>query len=294
MKITNILNLPQPIYDAIVNKPYTKGQADYSITQLAKPPRATALESQHYDELEQDVSDMIWSLIGTCAHEILDRAEAEAIPRDRMYMKLQGKTISGANDRFIVKDGLLQDYKVTSVWKAKKGMDKDWTAQLNGYVMLLKHAGYEVRKAQIVAILRDWSKPEAAINFNYPPHQIMILDAPIWPFERTTDYFCNRIMEHELAKKHLPLCTDEERWKGEDVFAVKKHGAQKAYKVYDTIEAARYTAEELTARGKGTYVVEERLAASKRCAHYCLASKFCEQYKAEQCKNLEKSQDVTS
>lgn len=277
MKYTNYSELPQPIADRIANPSYTKGHADYSITQLLKPPRATALEYQHRDELEMDVSDGIWALLGTLMHELLDRAETESIPRDRMYTELAGKIVSGATDRFVLKNGLLQDYKLTSVWKVKhslKEFDEDWAAQLNGYALLLNVAGINVQKAEIVAVMRDWHKSKAIESEFYPQRQVLRLPAPLWSFEATKAFFEYRVRLHEKAKQVLPLCTPEERWASADSWAVHKGNAARAVKLYDNESDAKNHAE---SSGE-PYTVKHRPGESKRCGQYCLASKFCSQY----------------
>lgn len=282
MKITNKLNLPQPLVDAVLFKPYSKGKSDYSITQLLKPPRATALEKAHWESLEQDVSEMIWLLIGICVHEILDRAEKEALPRDRLFTEFAGKIVSGANDRFVVKGGVLQDYKVTSSWKVKKGMDLDWAAQLNGYVYLLAQLGHEVKKAEIVAICRDWNRKEAEKSFTmgtgYPPLQIAVIEGPIWPLEQTKAFFEERVRLHEAALSELPLCSDDERWATPDTFAVYKDGnTSRAAKVLDSEEMAKRWIDDFGKEG-ANYEIVKRHGESKRCG-YCLARQVCTQYK---------------
>lgn len=284
MKITNNSDLPQPLVSAVTNDKYSKGDSDYSITQLLKPPRATALEALHKDELEVDAADLIWSLLGTLTHEILDRAEEESIPRDRLYMWLAGKKVSGATDRFVLKDGLLQDWKVTSVWKVKKSLkefDLEWAAQLNGYIMLLDAAGYKVTKAQIVPIMRDWSKPQAGRDEYYPQQQALKLNSPIWDVEYTKNYFSALVVAHELAKKTLPLCTNQQRWMADESWAAIKGNNKKAARLfYSPEEAYAYCQDE---KRLGFYSVVHRLGTPKRCESYCLASRFCSQYLEEAC-----------
>lgn len=284
MKITNHSDLPQPLVSAVSNDRYSRGDSDYSITQLLKPPRATALEHLHASELEVDAADLIWSLLGTLAHEILDRAEEEAIPRDRLYMWLAGKKISGATDRFVLRDGLLQDWKVTSVWKVKKALketDLEWSAQLNGYAMLLAEHGYEVKKAQIVPIMRDWSKPQAGRDEYYPQRQALKIDFPLWDLNYTKDYFSYLVERHEVAKKQLPRCTNEQRWLADEAWAVHKGANKKASRVFYTPEEAyAYCQEE---DRSSIYSVVHRPGTPKRCESYCLASRFCAQYLEEAC-----------
>lgn len=96
------MNLPQPIVDAVANDDYSRGNSDISVTQLISPPRMTALVREHWDTLEEDVSDRIFSLFGKAVHTILERAERVAIAEQRLYMKVGDWTVSGAMDRISI------------------------------------------------------------------------------------------------------------------------------------------------------------------------------------------------
>jgi hypothetical protein len=74
MRWTNKYDLPDPIVRAVVFDPYTKGASDFSATELAKPPRLRTLSMKHRDELTEDVSDRLWSLLGQLGHLLLERA----------------------------------------------------------------------------------------------------------------------------------------------------------------------------------------------------------------------------
>ena len=73
MKITNVLNLPQPIVDAVQNDPYDSGESDISVTRLISPPRQVALANEHGRKLTEDCADRLFSLMGQAMHHILER-----------------------------------------------------------------------------------------------------------------------------------------------------------------------------------------------------------------------------
>lgn len=272
MKLTNLFNLPQPIYDAVANDPYTKGDSDYSITGLMKPPRMVALEKAHWNEIEEDASDRIFSLLGQAVHTILERSERIAIAEKRLYASIDGVRISGQTDRIVVLDRLVQDYKVTSVWKILKGEYEDWAAQQNAYRWLLKENGYDIEALQIVAILRDWSKRKARTEDKYPVAQIAVVELPVWPLERTREMLRLQIAQHEAAKVNLPLCTPEEKWQDPGTWAVMKPGAKRATKLCSTLEEAeRYAC-------GGSFEITRRISDPRRCFDYCRVAKFCEQH----------------
>lgn len=278
MILTNKFNLPQPFVDAILNDEYDKGDAYKSISGLLKPPKASAIEEKHFHEIEQDVIDHTFALLGKVAHGILERAEKSALTEQRLYGEINKVRYSGKFDRFHFASKHLLDWKVTSVWKATHGLPKDFEEQTNCYVELIRANNYDVDKVQIVMILRDWSKMQALRDRGkgYPQSQVVVMDVPIWPREKTQAFLCGRIKAHKAAEIVLPECTPEERWAKPATFAVKKIGGKSAIKfgVYESKELA-----EARLKNEGVnYFIEERPGASNRCEFYCSANKWCEQY----------------
>ena len=99
MKLTNKHNLPEAIYNAVKNDPYRK-QGHITVTTLINPPRIRALEQRHADELEEDVSDRLWSLLGQAVHVVLERAGADnVLQEERLGTQVNGWTLTGQFDR---------------------------------------------------------------------------------------------------------------------------------------------------------------------------------------------------
>lgn len=211
MKWTNRANLPQPLVTAIQDDPYSKGDCDYSVSELLSPPRISALKKKYESELEEDVIDYMWVLLGKSVHTILERANHTGIAERRLYGEVSGKLIGGGMD-IVHKGGLLQDYKITNTFKVKLKEFKDWEAQLNSYNFLLSLHNEPINTMEIVAILRDWVKSFAKKDPKYPRAQVMIIPIPIWPLEKTKAYLEERIRMHEEAKYRLPECSLEDRW----------------------------------------------------------------------------------
>ena len=174
MHITNNANLPAAIVRAVVNDPYDAGACDISVTRLIGPPQIRVLEREHAEELTEDASDRIWSLIGQIGHGILERAEvlanAGAIAERRLFADIAGWRISGQFDRMTIDDdGTLSDYKFTSVWAVADGAKPEWEAQLNILRWLAERNGYPpIRRLLLVAILRDWSRGQGAPRRRLP------------------------------------------------------------------------------------------------------------------------------
>lgn len=283
MKLTNKLGLPQPIVKAVSNDGYNSGDCDISVTSLLKPPQLRALELRHAEDLEEDVSDRIWSLLGQVVHGILERAEETAIAEERLYIDVEGWKVGGQMDRFLLKEGLLQDYKFVTVYKVRDGVPEEYAKQLNIYAHILRKNGKKVAKLQIVAILRDWSKNQYAREGDpYPAQQVVLLDVPIIPDEEVAAYIKERVLAHKeaasLPSDQLPECSAEDRWAKDDVWAIMKRGNKKAVRLCNNKEAANVA---LETAGAGHYI-QFRQGESIRCKSYCAAAPFCSQFKKMQ------------
>lgn len=274
MKITNKLQLPEAIVDAIKNDAYSRGDADMSVTGLLRPPRLAVLEERHENEITEDVSERVWSLFGQSIHTILERANRTAIAERRLSIEVEGWKISGGMDVYKEK-GILIDYKVTSVWKVLKGDLDEWEKQLNCYAVLLRHHGHQVNKLQIIAILRDWSKMEAERDPTYPQAQVVNLNIPLWSPEQAYKFLRERVILHQQARVTLPECSPEDRWARPDVFAVMKQGRKTAVKLYSNENEAKAH----VGFDKSLYV-QHRPGVSVRCQAYCPVSQFCDQYQS--------------
>ena len=70
MRWTNKFGLPQSIYDAVARDDYDHGDA-YSSTELIKDPCEILLSRRHFDELEEDISDSWYSVLGSAVHSVM-------------------------------------------------------------------------------------------------------------------------------------------------------------------------------------------------------------------------------
>jgi histone H3/H4 len=275
VKITNKSNLPQAIFDAVRNDPYSSGDADASVTELLSPPRQAALKRANRERIEEDASDRIYSLLGQLIHTLLERANKTAIAERRLSITVEGWKVSGAMDA-LYEHGLLQDYKFVTAYKFKDGVaPEEYEQQMNIYAAILRANGERVTALEIVGILRDWSKLEAQRDPSYPQSQVVVMPVPLWPEEKATAFLRERVILHKQARASLPICTAAERWARPDRYAVMKPGAARADRVYDSKEEA----EAHVAQKKGL-IVEHRLGENIRCQAYCSVAKFCTQFEA--------------
>lgn len=297
MKLTNKLNLPGPVVEVIkkYELSYDREEADYTPSSLNNPARLERLKFLHKDELEEDAADKIHILLGQAIHGALENAGAELaeqgyIVEKRFYGKfiVDGKSynVGPKIDVFHAPTGVLQDYKVTSVYSVKGGLKEEYAQQTNIGAELLRVNGHTVNKLEIVAILRDWSKGEYERELKaakdrgfdtcfYPEHQVVKLEVPMVTREEVHSYIEERIRAHEAAKTTLPLCSKEERWVSEEQWALMKKGQKRAQKLFDNEEAAQAAR---IAKGDPDLYVEHREGRARRCESYCPVSRFCKQF----------------
>jgi hypothetical protein len=276
MNITNELNLPEPLVDAVRNDGYTKGDADFSATGLIAPPYQRKLMGEYGGKITEDVSERIWSLFGQSVHAIIERSAKDGTGKyeieKRLYTEVMGKRISGQLDLYHIEKKAIQDWKVTSVWSVKDESYKgDWEKQLNIYRYLALKNGMEVTTLEVVAILRDWSRLERMRRGNgYPPHPVVVREIPIWGDEIVEEYIETRIQLH--LNPDPPVCTPRDKWERETTYAVKKEGAKRAVKVCQTKEEAQQYIDE---KQSDDLLIETRKGEAVRCLSYCPAKSFC-------------------
>jgi len=284
MKITNQLNLPSALVEAVQNDPYTAGASDISVTRLIAPPRIVALTGIHWENLVEDAADRSFSLMGQAVHAILERVPPapNRIIEKRYFQELMGWTLSGQVD--IIEDGVLDDYKFTSTWETMNGLKEEKVQQLNILAWLARQDGVEVNKLRIVAIYRDWSKTQAKRERDYPQHSIGIIEAPLWTEDAQRAFIEERIGMHQAAQidGDLPECSADDMWEKPAKFALMKEGIQKAKRLMATEEDLLvYAMNNKMADSKGLkkgFFIEYRPGEKTRCENYCAAAQFCDQF----------------
>jgi len=283
MKVTNKFGVPAPLLTLANAEYYSKGAASYSVTELMSPPKIRRLREQYDHNIETDVSDMLWSMLGSALHVVMERGVTEGwVSEERLFLEIDGVTISGAidlqhNTAFGTE---IIDYKMTSAWSVMREK-AEWVQQLNIYKYLVeKTKGERVVSLKVCAFIRDFSRHDA--RDEYPKAPIHMVDLPVWSNEETEAYIKGRLEMHRNAKvaadlgDELQPCTDEERWTSETVYAVKREGRKTAIKLFKTIEEAN----ELAEKEKG--YVETRPGEPKRCTgNYCSVADWCQQFQGE-------------
>jgi len=284
MRITNKFGLPQTFVNVLRRPTYSKGKANISATELISSPRIVQLRKIHAEEIEQDVSEMVWSIFGTAIHGVLEHGRDEShLVEERLHTTVDGWSISGAIDLQIVNEDdtiTVNDYKTVGAWSVMNEKI-DWELQLNIYAWLVRKVKEsDVSKLEIVAIIRDWSRRDAAIKANYPDAPVKVIPIRLWSYEEQQAFIEQRIALHSNALFYLetgdelPHCTPEEMWEKQTTYAVKKIGGVKARNVCDTIDEAQAKVAEY---GK-EYEIEVRPGERTRCENFCSVSRWCNQH----------------
>ena len=284
MKLTNKFNIPQTFVNVLHRPTYSKGRANLSVTQLINSPKIVALTTKFQDELEQDVSEMVWSLFGSAIHGVLEHGKDDNhIVEERIHAEIDGYRISGAIDLQITSDAgiSIRDYKTTSAW-AVMNEKAEWEQQLNIYAWLVETAKkIPVTDVGIVAIIRDWSRRDAGNKEGYPEAPIKELPITLWPHEQRQKFISDRVAAHSAAEfametdSDLPECSPQEMWEKPTVWALKRVGKLRASSLHYTKEDAD---EALTKVGEG-YEIEVRPGERTRCATFCPVSAYCQQWR---------------
>jgi|TARA_R110001592_G_scaffold291113_1_gene560343 hypothetical protein len=249
MHYKNDKMIPLPVVRGIQHSwGYSKGDADFSVTELLQPPKVRALKIQHKDKLVEDYSDSIASFIGNCVHKMLEDANAKSedlITEMRINTSIivDGTiySVSGCVDLINKSTNTLSDYKTTSAYAVTGTSEKpEWDQQLNIYAWLYAQEfdKEELPQAEIIAVLKDWSKSRAKNSNTYPPSAIFVKPIMIWEKKEIEEFVRERIRLHTNALTDTQdiICSDEERW--------------------------------LSKKGK-----------ANRCEDWCNVNQFCNQYK---------------
>ena len=283
MQITNVHKVPEPLMTLAKREYYSKGAAQYSVTEIMSPPKVRRLREKHDADIVQDVSEMLWSLLGSALHVVMERGETEGWTKEeRLFAAVDGVTISGAIDlQEETPEGVvIIDYKFTSAWAVMQEKE-EWAQQLNIYKWLVETVkGKKVVGLKICALVRDYSRHDR--KEGYPAAPIAMIDVPLWTSEKTEAYIRERLEMHREAKmradfgEDLQACSDEERWMSETTYAVKRDGRKTAIRVLKNLEEATQMAE----KEKG--YVETRHGEPRRCTgNYCGVSEWCKQFQDE-------------
>lgn len=216
-----------------------------STTQLLKGTREAYLEIVH-DDLVMDPQDQAFRILGTKAHDMLEKYTPGEIAEER----LEDENSTGAFDVYDPVNKYLYDYKTWGSYKvmkalgieivdvptgevyksgAKKGQEKtrkepqhtgvidmeDTELQLNDYRIKLESAGFPVEKMYVEAVVRDGGTMMATSRGL--DKNIYLIPVKRLDDEYVKEYFTkkSKALLDALETKIVPApCTDKECWDG--------------------------------------------------------------------------------
>ena len=279
MKITNKNNYPDYIVKALTTDDYdldVKDTSKISVNQLISSPYKRRLFIRYYDMIEIDVEDLIESKIGTSIHKAFEIKCEDHIVEQRFEVDIDGIIVSGKPDVYQISKKQLRDIKNIFVGSKQK---ESWENQLNVYKFLLKEKGHEVESMFIDGFYRDW-RAAKNVSENYPDCKIKHFEIDLWGHEYTRGYIKERVALHKKAMQsdimEIPICTDTERWKSDDVFRLIKKGGKRSLKNFNNKMEAEEFAEQKGLEEKDYDIVFEK--GKYHACDYCNVKPFCKEF----------------
>ena len=267
MKITNKHNLPKQLYNAVNWGTRKPSENVISATTLIAPGHQWRLRLDNWDKIEEDCSGRLWALLGQAVHYITEKHELKGdIAEERLKAELDGITITGQADNYSG-DGIIEDWKTTSVWSFIYGTKPEWEQQLNIYAWLWRKNGFDVNGLKVHMILRDWVERKSHED-NYPSIPFVTVECELWSIEEQEIFIRDRIK----ALNNPVECTPDEKWARPTKYAVMKEGRKSAVKLFDSEEYAQKFLDEKDNK----HYLEVRPGENIRCKSYCNVSEFCE------------------
>lgn len=311
------VSLPLAVWLAHDDYDYVTGVDNYiSVTTLMKPLRQIILPNRiPPEQREMDVMDFIAQRLGHAIHDSIEKAwthghkralrlmgySDEIIGRiainptdeecrqsnsmipiyleQRAMREIDGTTIGGKFD--MVAEGIVNDYKSTSVWTWMKGAREDEN-RLQGSLYRWIHPNKITEDyIRIHYIFTDWSKAGAKQYPNYP-RRVEYKDIPLLSTQETENWIKNKlalVRQHQNTPEHqLPECTDEELWRSapsyryfSDPERANVAGARSTKNFDSESDARKFMSEK---GGKGIIITQP--GEVKRCG-YCPAFDICTQ-----------------
>lgn len=294
---------------------YSADPFTISATTLLQPTRSIILTVQHdLSDNVMDISRLIPSRVGSALHESLERwwknpetldkafdalglnkireriivnpihVMENEIPiyiENRTSKKLGRWTITGKYD--IVMDGVVQDYKSTSVWAWVFKSNHTLYSQQGSIYKWLNPDKITEHYMKIHYIFTDWSKTKALQSNDYPQLRVQSAKYPLMSLHDTQVFIEQKLHALdsllEADQDLLPLCTPTELWQKEPHFKYYKNPdaiatGKRSTKNFATLAEAEELFHEHGDVGKIVTVPGEVM----RCK-YCNAFSVCNQAK---------------
>lgn len=292
-----------------------------SATTLMKPLRQIILSKRVPADMQtSDVSEYAARKLGTAIHDSIERAWTQGHKRsmqllgypndviDRVIVNPTPEQLRASNDiipvyfeqrglkeitvegttytiggKFdMVSDGIVNDFKSTSVWSWIKGTkDDDYSKQGSIYRWLHPDKITE-DYIRINFVFTDWSAAMLKSVPNYPNSRLQHKDVALGSMAATEAWIRSKLLQIQRYKdapeSQIPECTDDELWRSEPQFKfysdptkVNDPKSRATKNFTDMVEARKFQAEK---GGKGAIKV---VPGEPKACGYCPAFHACSQ-----------------
>ena len=281
MENINTANLPE--YICNMSHPYKPDPTHISTTDLVAPPLIRTLRIDHWDELISDVKDKFKMFHGIAWDEFCKKHCRWALTKIRIEIPLEGFLLVCKPDYYHVLDYVLADFKEKSIWNIKNFDSKNIfnaenIAQVNVYDWAMAwKTDLRIDKLQLHIYGRDWRFVEKLrYGREYPDIEFDVIDIDRWSNKEQGDYIDAQIKQY--IKDPYRECTDKEKGKKPDTWAVKKKGNKTAQggKVCNSETEAKQW---IQAHPGKTWEIEFRKGECSRCEKYCQVAPYCKYFK---------------
>ena len=305
------LSLSMAVWLASDKYDYSDDPKEISTTALIESPRSITLSRRitPTQEAVSDVSSVLKSSMGTAMHDSLENAwktnyaasmlslgysrevvdrikinptHAELTPdtipvylEQRVKKQINGWWVSGKYD--FIGDGQLEDLKTTGTYSyQKKTKHKQYSLQGSIYRWL--NPDKITNDTMLIQyIFFNWEEYKSTKD-TYPNFQVLAQPIPLLSLEAIEKYIVDKLALldslENTPEPELPLCTADELWQTDAVYAYYKNPAKrsKATKVFPTY----YEAQNHLMKDGSCGVIVERPSAVKACA-FCGVRNLCTQ-----------------
>jgi len=250
--LINDIDLPEPIFHAMIANVYTSGDADYTASSIVYGAKEYWGRKLYGKETNSNCSGMWASFTGTLMHIGLEKLLADynqmlkdnnqilkdyIIPdgyyilEDRQTISFnnnakffelyQDKKIGGAIDcRFYYnKTGKakLYDYKtMSSTSLILEDKIKEFTEKANLYRWLMECCGNPISEIEYIPLFKDWTLSKATRSGKIQEYPCMKLKIDMWDRKTIEKFIYDRVTEIEKYRNtpysEIPYCSNEQRW----------------------------------------------------------------------------------
>ena len=256
----NNISLPLAVFLMYDDYNYDERSNSISATGLIRPIRQLVLAQQNPTEAKTvEISELVASRMGSAIHKGCEEAWTD-LPTVKKALKALGANDDAANsirinpafakhgetpvyveqriektiDDFIISgqydlvlDGVLNDFKSTSVWTYIFDSSADSYIKQGSIYKWLSPDKITSDYININYIFTDWSAAKAREKKDYPQFKAITKKYDLWSIEETENWIRNKLDTYKLhlntPQEGLPECTDEELWATEETFKYYKN-----------------------------------------------------------------------